>query len=126
MSDYNFLLEIRLSPPQLHTLNYISRAAAGMGMNLYLAGGAVRDVTLGQSLIRNLDFIIEGNVQKLFRVLETGSTRKPAKGRAQPAEPQALVPTRYTHFDARRQEAVFSFTSGVEAGISMARRQIYA
>ncbi|MGH9448409.1 MAG: hypothetical protein ACRD3O_22230, partial [Terriglobia bacterium] len=42
-----------------------------------------------------------------------------------PAEPQALVPTRYTHFDARRQEAVFSFTSGVEAGISMARRQIY-
>jgi tRNA nucleotidyltransferase (CCA-adding enzyme) len=126
MSDYNFLLEIRLSPAQLQTLNYISRIASSMGTNLYLAGGAVRDVTLGQSPIRNLNFVTEGNVQKLFRMLQRENAQKPPRGRVQLAEPQSLIPTRYAHFDARRQEAVFAFANGVDADLTIARKEIYS
>ncbi len=126
MSDYNFLLETRLSPPQLQTLNHISRVATGMRLNLYLAGGAVRDLTLGQGPIRNLNLVTEGDVQKLFRALHGGKDRRPSKERTHSAETQASLPILYAHFDPRREEAVFSFVNGVEAGITLARRENYS
>ena len=61
MSDYNFLMESKLSQEQYSVLSLISRAAYEQGLNLYLVGGAVRDLTYGQQVVRDLDFALEAN-----------------------------------------------------------------
>jgi tRNA nucleotidyltransferase (CCA-adding enzyme) len=124
MADYNFLLEIRLSPPQFQTLNHISRIAAGLGINLYLAGGAVRDVTMGHTPVRDLNFVIDGNVQRLFRAIQAERTTEPRKGGTM--LPRAVVEIESSQFDAHGHQAVISFANGVQAEIVMTRRQIYS
>src|SRR3972149_6282765 len=47
MPDYIFMLESRLSPEQLKALNRVQQAAQDAGMNVYLVGGAVRDLMTG-------------------------------------------------------------------------------
>ena len=47
-------------------LTLISRLAAEQGLNLYLGGGAVRDLTYGQQVVRDLDFIVEGPPQRIL------------------------------------------------------------
>ncbi len=126
MSDYNFLLEIRLTAPQLQTLNHISRIAAGLGLNIYLTGGAVRDLTLGQIPVRNLDFVTEGNVQKLFHAIEREEKSEHTKSRAQPARAQARLAVERAHFDARRLSGAMTFSNGVELEIKRTRREVYA
>lgn len=69
MPDYIYLLENRLSPAQRSALGIIREAARASNMTVFLAGGAVRDLTYG-SPVRDLDVVVQGNALKLKRMLE--------------------------------------------------------
>ena len=71
MADYIYTLETRLSPDQMRTVTLVQDVARAAGMNVYLTGGAVRDVISGFS-IRDLDFTVQGNPLKLQKELEKG------------------------------------------------------
>jgi len=71
MPDYMFLLESRLSPEQRGVLVRVQELAQAQGVNVYLTGGAVRDLISGMP-IRDLDFIVEGNPFRMARELEKG------------------------------------------------------
>lgn len=125
MSDYNFLMEVRLSPSHFQALNHISRVAASAGLNLYLAGGVIRDLTSGQNKIRNLDFVVEGSVQKILKGLQSEASRKPGSS-ALDMSAQPAVKLEDANFDAHRQSASVYFANGVEVEISAAHREVYA
>ncbi len=69
MPDFLFLMESRLAPEQVAVIQRIQAAAADQGLNVFLVGGALRDILCGQP-IRDLDFAVEGNPLKLIRALE--------------------------------------------------------
>ena len=69
MPDYIYLLENRLSPGQQNALKVIRESARDAQMNVFLTGGAVRDLTSG-SPVRDLDFSVQGNALKLKKTLE--------------------------------------------------------
>ncbi len=69
MPDYIYLLENRLSPAQQNALRHVRDAARDAGMTVFLAGGAVRDLTSGFP-VRDLDFSVQGNALKLKKTLE--------------------------------------------------------
>lgn len=69
MPDYIYLLENRLSPAQQNALRHVRDAARSAGMTVFLAGGAVRDLTSGFP-VRDLDFSVQGNALKLKKSLE--------------------------------------------------------
>ena len=69
MADYIYLLENRLSIAQQQALRVVREAARAKGMNVFLAGGAVRDLTSG-SPVRDLDVSVQGNALKLKKDLE--------------------------------------------------------
>ena len=73
MPDYIFMLESRLSPGQLQVLARVQQEAQELSLNVYLVGGAVRDLMTG-SPIRDLDFAVEGNPLKLARRLQDGKS----------------------------------------------------
>ncbi len=128
MSDYNFLLESRLSPGQFQVLTHLSRIAAALGLNLYLVGGAVRDLTYGQLVIRDLDFAVEGSPQKILRVLNSGRSaghHHPGGPRI-PGSDQAALVVEHLHSDARLNLVEVSFTNGVQTEIAMSRTEIYS
>ncbi|MFQ5662278.1 MAG: hypothetical protein ACE5HL_00400 [Terriglobia bacterium] len=75
MPDYIFMLESRLSPEQLRVLNRVQQEAQDISLNLYLVGGAVRDLMTG-SPIRDLDFTAEGNPLRLARRLQDDGVRR--------------------------------------------------
>jgi len=74
MPDYMFLLESRLSPEQRAVLERVQELARLQEVNIYLTGGAVRDLISGQP-IRDLDFTVEGNPVRMVRELEKGGAR---------------------------------------------------
>jgi len=74
MPDYIFLLESRLTPEQRAAMLRVQELAAAMGFNVYLSGGAVRDLVTGATL-RDLDFTLEGNPSKVARELEKGGAK---------------------------------------------------
>src|SRR5271163_3916576 len=69
MADYIYTMEIRLTPDQQRGVTLVQDVARGAGMNIYLTGGAVRDIISGFP-IRDLDFTVQGNPLKLQKELE--------------------------------------------------------
>jgi tRNA nucleotidyltransferase (CCA-adding enzyme) len=105
MADYIYTLETRLSPDQQKAVSLVLDAAKAAGMNLYLTGGAIRDLITGFP-IRDLDFTVQGNALKLQKDLErAGAVVGDADG-----ETRALLLT---------------LPGGVRAEIAMARSERY-
>ena len=127
MSDYNFLMEIRLSPEQLRTLNFLSRVAASQGLNLYLVGGAVRDLTYGMSSVRDLDFAVVGGIQKLLKALTSPPSSKP-KSRTVPGavEEHPRIEILHQRMDAKGHVAEVVFAPGVRTEIGVTRSESYS
>src|SRR6202451_130179 len=69
MADYIYTMEIRLTPDQLKGVSLVQDIARAAGMNVYLTGGAIRDIISGFT-IRDLDFTVQGNPFKLQKELE--------------------------------------------------------
>src|ERR1700704_6616881 len=74
MADYIYTMEIRLTPDQLKGVSVVQDVARAAGMNLYLTGGAIRDIISGFT-IRDLDFTVQGNPLKLQKELEKAGLR---------------------------------------------------
>jgi tRNA nucleotidyltransferase/poly(A) polymerase len=106
MPDYMFQLESRLSPEQRAAMVRIQELATESESNLYLVGGAVRDVVSGMS-IRDLDFTIEGNPSRIIHELEKGGAK-------------------VTKQDESLRSAELVLSGEVDASISAAREDIYA
>jgi tRNA nucleotidyltransferase/poly(A) polymerase len=125
MSDYNFLMESRLSPEQYAVLTLVSRLAAEHGQSLYLVGGAVRDLTYGQQVVRDLDFLVEGPPQRILRAIPTADSTKASRGAREPVADPPLA-LEYYELDEHFNSAELVFSSGVRAELSMCREDIYS
>ena len=125
MSDYNFLMETRLSPEQFAVISLISRLAAEHGQSLYLVGGAVRDLTYGQQVVRDLDFVVEGSPFKILRALPATESLKPARG-ARAVIADAPLSLDHENFNEYFNSADLVFSSGVRAELSMCREEVYS
>jgi len=69
MADYIYMMETRLTPEQQRGVALMQDLARDQEMNLYLTGGAIRDMISGAP-IRDLDFTVQGNALKLQKDLE--------------------------------------------------------
>ncbi len=72
MSDYMFVLESHLDASQNRVVEEMKRVATEAGMNVWLTGGAMRDVLRGTP-IRDLDFTVERDAVKLGKSLATAA-----------------------------------------------------
>src|SRR5690242_16249162 len=106
MSDYIYMLESHLSPDQNRVVEDVQTAAGAVGVNLFLTGGAMRDMIAGFR-IRDLDFVVEGNALKVAKSLTDKSHAK------------ALA------IDEERKTVELIFPSGVTAQIAMSRMEKY-
>jgi tRNA nucleotidyltransferase/poly(A) polymerase len=107
MSDYMFMLENHLNSSQSAVLAKVQEAAQEANVNLFLTGGAIRDM-LGGFPIRDLDFLIEGNAVKI------------AKGIA-----HAYPDIEILHVDENRKSVKMRFPGNVSVEIGMARQERY-
>src|SRR5438876_4921700 len=125
MSDYNFLMESRLSPEQYQVLTHVSRMAVEQGLNIYLVGGAVRDLTYGFEMVHDLDFAVEGNPQRIIRMLEAGQALAASPLAPRAAESPSIPQVAFLNFDLRTNSAEIQFRNGVRAEIAMCRTDTY-
>jgi tRNA nucleotidyltransferase (CCA-adding enzyme) len=105
MADYIYTLETRLSPDQQKAVTVVLDAAKAAGMNLYLTGGAIRDMITGFP-IRDLDFTVQGNALKLQKELERAG---------------AVV----GDADSETRTLLLTLPGGVRSEIAMARSETY-
>src|ERR1700690_2219854 len=105
MPDYMYLLESRLSPEQRAVLERVQELSRSQDVNIYLTGGAVRDLISGQP-IRDLDFTVEGNPVRMVRELEKGGARTVSESE------------RIRHYE-------MTFAGDVDGSISAARDDVY-
>src|SRR5579863_6343400 len=106
MSDYIYMLESHLSPDQNRVVEDVQKAAGQAGINLFLTGGAMRDMLAGFR-IRDLDFVVEGPALKVAKTIAEQSGAQ-------------LVST-----DENRKSAELVFPGGVTAQVSMSRQEKY-
>ncbi|MBV9763331.1 MAG: CCA tRNA nucleotidyltransferase, partial [Acidobacteriaceae bacterium] len=107
MSDYMFMLESHLNSGQSKAVAEIREAAEKANLNLFLTGGAMRDM-MGGFPIRDLDFTVEGGGIKF------------AKSVAQKAQAEVLST------DENRKTAELRFAGNITASISLARQEKYS
>jgi tRNA nucleotidyltransferase (CCA-adding enzyme) len=105
MADYIYTLETRLSPDQQKAVALVLDAAKAAGMNLYLTGGAIRDIITGFP-IRDLDFTVQGNALKLQKDLEKAG---------------AVI----GDADSETRTLLLTLPGGVRSEIAMARSEHY-
>ena len=105
MPDYMYLLESRLSPEQRAALVRVQELARAQDSNVYLTGGAVRDLISGMPL-RDLDFTVEGNPVRMVHELEKGGARIVSENE------------RLRHYE-------LVFAGDVDGSISAARDDVY-
>jgi tRNA nucleotidyltransferase/poly(A) polymerase len=67
-------MELWLTLDQLKGVGLVQDVARAAGMNLYLTGGAIRDIISGFS-IRDLDFTVQGNPLKLVKDFEKAGAK---------------------------------------------------
>ena len=106
MSDYIYMLESHLSPDQNRVVEDVQTAAGQANVNLFLTGGAMRDMLAGFR-IRDLDFVVEGAALKVAKAIGEQSGAK-------------IVST-----DENRKSAELVFPGGVTAQIAMSRQEKY-
>jgi tRNA nucleotidyltransferase (CCA-adding enzyme) len=107
MSDYIYMLESHLSTDQNRVVAEVEAAAGQANVNLFLTGGAMRDMLAGFR-VRDLDFSVEGNALKMAKAV---SDRGGAK---------------IVSLDENRKSAELVFGTGVTAQIAMSRQEKYA
>ncbi len=100
-----FLLESRLSAEQRAVLLRIQELGVTTGSNVYLVGGAVRDIISGMP-IRDLDFTVEGNPTRLIHEFVKSGAR-------------------IVEEDDRLRRAELIFAGDVDGSISAARDEVY-
>jgi len=105
MADYIYTMEVRLTPDQLRGVTLVQDVARAAGMNIYLTGGAVRDIISGFP-IRDLDFTVQGNPLKLLKDLERAG---------------ALI----TASDDDAKDLFLTLPGNARAEVSMARTEQY-
>ncbi|MBI3404491.1 MAG: CCA tRNA nucleotidyltransferase, partial [Acidobacteria bacterium] len=113
MPDYLFMLDSRLSAEQRAVLIRMQELAVALEMNVYLAGGAVRDLVSGMP-IRDLDFTVEGNPSRFARELEKPNASDPGTAAAHIVEE-----------DERRRHVELVFPGEVDASISASHDEVY-
>jgi tRNA nucleotidyltransferase (CCA-adding enzyme) len=106
MSDYMFMLDSHLNSEQSKVLAHVRNHATAVSLNLFLTGGAMRDM-LGGFPIRDLDFTVEGNAVRF------------AKSVAAEAGAEIL------HVDETKKSVELRFPGRVTAEIAMARQERY-
>jgi tRNA nucleotidyltransferase/poly(A) polymerase len=107
MSDYMFMLDSHLNGEQSKVLAEVRDAAEQANLNLFLTGGAMRDM-MGGFPIRDLDFTVEGGSIKF------------AKAVAHKAHAEVVA------VDELRKSVELLFSGHVPASISMARVEKFA
>src|SRR5215469_4020280 len=107
MSDYIYMLESHLNPDQNRVVADVQKAAESANVNLFLTGGAMRDMLAGYR-IRDLDFVVEGNALKVAKAVAENSGAK-------------ILST-----DENRKAVELLFPTGVTGQIAMSRQEKYA
>jgi len=106
MSDYIYMLESHLSPDQNRVVEDVQAAAAQANVNVFLTGGAMRDMLAGFR-IRDLDFVVEGPALKVAKAVA------------------AQTGAKIVSEDEHRKMAELVFPSGVTVQIGMSRQEKY-
>ena len=107
MSDYIYSLESHLNASQNRIVAELQELATAANLNLYLAGGAMRDL-LGGSPTRDLDFVIEASPHGIA------------------SELAARLGGEILCEDDRRKVVELLFPGGSTAEIAMCRTEKYA
>ncbi len=107
MSDYIFMLESHLSTDQSRAVEVVQAAAAQANVNVFLTGGAMRDMLAGFR-IRDLDFVVEGNPAKVTKAVSES------------------VGARVVSEDEQRKAVELVLPSGVTLQIGMASHAKYS